>query len=73
MKKQKSAWELEKKTFKTYDIQALWQQSKDLGMSLLANSQAGLKQPTESLLIDSISSIPLVFKIPCRGLPSLSK
>lgn len=43
MRKQKSAWELEKKIFKTYNIQALWQQSKDLGISLSANSQAGLK------------------------------
>ena len=32
MRKQRSAWELEKEASKTYNIQALWQRSCDLGM-----------------------------------------
>lgn len=41
MRQQKSARELEKEASKTYDIRALWQRSKDLGMSSSANSQVG--------------------------------
>ena len=73
MRKQKSARELEKEVYKTYDIRALWQRSKDLGMSSSANSQAGLEQPTKSPSIDSVSSIPPVSEILRGGLPSLSK
>lgn len=73
MRKQKSTRELEKEASKKYDIRALWQRNKDLGMSLSANSQAGLEQPTKSPSIDSVSSIPPVSKILRGGLPSLSK
>lgn len=42
-------------------------------MSLSANSQAKLEKSTESLSIDFVSSILLVFKILYKGLSSLSK
>lgn len=73
MRKQKSTRELKNEASKTYDIRALWQRNKDLGMSSSANNQAGLEQPTESLSIDSVSSIPPVSEIPRGGLPSLFK
>ena len=73
MRKQKLAQELEKKTSNTYNIRALWQQSIDLGMNSSANSQAGLEQLTESPSINSVSSIPFLFKIPQGSLSPLFK
>ncbi len=73
MRQQKSARELEKEASKTYDIRALWQQSKDLGMSSSANSQVGLEQQTESMPINPVSSVCPISKIPRGSLPPLFK
>ncbi len=54
----KSARELRKEASKTYNIQALWQRSQDLGMISQANSQVELKQPRELQPNNSVSSIP---------------
>ena len=61
MRHQKSARELRKEASKTYNIQALWKRSQDLGMLSTANAQAGLGQSTESLssgIVCSSSEIP---------------
>lgn len=64
---QKSAWELEKEAFKTYDIRALWQQSQ------ITNSHIGLEQLIKSAPNDSVSSICPLFKILQESLPLLFK
>ncbi len=69
----KSARELRKEASKTYNIQALWQQSQDLGMIFQANSQVELEQPRELQPNDSVSSILLLSQIPPGCLPPLSK
>ena len=69
----KSARELRKEASKTYNIQALWQQSQDLGMISQANSQLELEQPRELQPNNSVSSIPLLSKIPPGCLLPLSK
>lgn len=73
MRQQKSARELEKEASKTYDIRALWQQSKDLGMSSSANSQVGLEQQTESMPINPVFSFYPISEIPRGSLPPIFK
>lgn len=73
MRKQKSIQELEKEISKTYDIQVLWQQSKNLKINLLLNNQAGLEQLIELPSINFVSFICPISKIPYRDLFSLSK
>lgn len=74
MRKQRSAWELEKEASKTYNIQALWQRSRDLGMISAVKSQDGLNEAPESLPNNgAISAAYSLSKIPLGGFPSLSK
>ena len=47
MKHNKSARDLEKEASKTYNIQVLWQQSRDLGITSRVNSLVGLEQSRE--------------------------
>ncbi len=44
MRHNKSARDLEKEASKTYNIEVLWQRSRDLGMVSKANNQVGLEQ-----------------------------
>ena len=73
MRNQKLAREFKKKSFKICDIWVLWQQIKDLNMSLLANSQVELKQSTESTSIDFVFLILSDSKILYGSLSSLFK
>ena len=74
MRKQRSARELEKEALKTYNIQALWQQSSDLGMISAVKSQDRLDQAPESLPNNgAISAAHSLSEIPLGGSPSLSK
>ncbi len=74
MRKQRSARKLEKEASKTYNIQALWQRSRDLGMISAVKSQDGLDQAPESLLNNgAISAAHSLSEIPLGGSPSLSK
>ncbi len=63
-RERKSARELEKEGSKSYDIRALWQKSRELGILSAANSHDGLGQLSESLPIDpelpvsSLSDVP---------------
>ncbi len=65
--------ELRKEASKTYNIQALWQQSQDLSMISQANSQVELEQPGELQPNDSVSSIPPLSQILPGCLLPLSK
>ena len=47
MRHNKSARDLEKEASKTYNIQVLWQQSRDLGITSRVNSLVGLEQSRE--------------------------
>ena len=47
MRHNKSAQDLDTEASKTYNIQALWQRSRDLGMISKVNSPVGLEQPME--------------------------
>lgn len=75
MRKQRSARELEKAASKTYNIQALWQRSRELGMISAVNIQDGLDQAPESLPSnDAVFSAHSLFEIPLGGLSfSLNK
>ena len=63
-RQRKSARELEKEGSKSYDIRALWQQSREVGILSAANSHDRLGQSSESLPIDpelpasSLSDVP---------------
>ena len=69
----KSARELRKEASQKYNIQALWQRSKDLGMIFQANSQDELEQSRESQPNAGVSFISLLSKVPDGCLPPLSK
>lgn len=56
MRHNKSARDLEKEASKTYNIQALWQRSRDLGMVSGVNSQVGLEQSPELQPNNDVSS-----------------
>lgn len=59
MRHQKSARELQKEGSKSYNIQALWQRSQDLGLT--TNAQTGLGQSSQSLpnsTVCPLSQIP---------------
>ena len=73
MRHNKSARDLEKEALKTYNIQALWQQSRDLGIASRVNSPAGLEQSGESLPINSESSTLSLSQIPRGCSPPLSQ
>lgn len=64
---QKSACELQKEGSKTYNIQALWQQSQDLGLT--TNAQIELES-SESL---PNGNVCLLSEIPCSTSAPLSK
>lgn len=53
MRYKKSTQDLEKEASKTYNIQALWQQSRDLGITSRVNSPVGLEQSRELPLPNS--------------------
>ena len=55
MRHNKSARDLEKEASKIYNIEALWQRSRDLGMISKANNQVGLEQLTELQPNNSVS------------------
>ncbi len=63
-RERKSARELEKEGSKSYNIKALWQRSRELGILSAANSHDGLGQSPKSLPIDpglpasSLSDVP---------------
>ena len=69
----KSAREFKKEASQTYNIQALWRRSKDLGMISQANSQVELEQPRESQPNAGVSFILPLFQVPHGCLPPLSK
>lgn len=69
----KSAQELRKEASQTYNTQALWQQSKYLGMISQANSPVELEQPTELQPNASISSFLRLSQVSRGCLPPLSK
>ena len=69
----KSAQELRKEALQTYNIQALWQRSKDLGRIFQANSPVELEQSTELQPNASISSVPPLSQVLHGCLPPLSK
>ena len=66
MRHNKSAQDLEKEASKTYNIQVLWQQSRDLGITFRINSPVGLEQSRELSPINSKSSTLSLSQIP-RG------
>ena len=65
----KSARELRKEASQTYNIQALWQRSKDLDMISQANSQDELEQSKESQSNAGVSSISPLSQVPRGCLP----
>ena len=69
----KYAREFKKEASQTYNIQALWQRSKDLGMISQANSQVELEQPRESQPNAGVSSIFPLSQVPHGCLPPLSE
>ena len=68
MRHNKSARDLETEASKTYNIQALWQRSRDLGMTSKVNSPVGLEQPIELQPNNSGSSALPLSQTP-RGCP----
>ena len=64
MRHNKSVRDLEKEASKTYNIEALWQRSRDLGMISKANNQVGLEQSTELQPNNSVSPIPSLSDVP---------
>lgn len=73
MRHNKSARDLEKEASKTYNIQALWQRSRDLGITSRVNSPVGLEQSRESSPINSESSTLSLSQIPRGCSPPLSQ
>ena len=69
----KFAWKLRKKTSQTYNIQALWQQNKDLGMIFQANSQDELEKFKELQPNAAVSFISLLFQVLFNCLTLFSK
>ena len=69
----KCARELRKEASQIYNIQALWQQSTDLGMISQGNSQDELEQSRESQPNAGVSSISPLSQVPRGCLPPLSK
>ena len=69
-RQRKSARELEEQASKTYDISALWQRNRGLGMISFANSQIKLGQLSKSQPNDGVSSTLPLSKI-ARGGASL--
>ena len=68
-----SARELRKEASQIYNIQGLWQQSKDLGMISQGNSQDELEQSRESQPNAGVSSISPLSQVPRGCLPPPSK
>ena len=68
MRHNKSARDLETEALKTYNIQALWQRSRDSGMTSKVNSPVGLEQPMELQPNKSGSSALPLSQTP-RGCP----
>ena len=73
MRQNKSARDLEKAALKTYNIQALWQRSWDLGITSRVNSPVGLEQSRKLSPINSESSTLPLSQIPRGCLPPLSQ
>ena len=70
MRHNESARDLEKEASKTYNIEALWQRIRDLGMISKANNQVGLEQLTELQPNNSVSSVPSLSNVPLGCIPS---
>ena len=73
MRHNKLAQDLEKEASKIYNIQAIWQQSRDLGITFRVNSPAALEKSGESSPINSESSTLSLFQIPRGCSPPLSQ
>lgn len=73
MRHNKSVRDFEKEASKTYNIQALWQRGRDLGMTFQVSDQVGLEPPTELLPNDSVSSVFSLSEIPRGCSPPFSK
>ena len=71
MRHNKSARDLKTEASKTYNIQALWQRSRDLGMISKINTPVGLEQRMELQPNNSVSSVLPLSKTPCNCPPSL--
>ena len=69
MRHNESARDLEKEASKTYNIEALWQRIRDLGMISKANNQVGLEQLTELQPNNSVSSVPSLSDVPLGCIP----
>ena len=72
-RERKSARELEKEGSKSYNIKALWQRSRELGILSAANSHDGLGQSPKSLPIDPELPASSLSDVPRGGGSILSK
>lgn len=73
MRHNKSVRDLEKEASKRYNIEALWQQSRDLGMISKANNQVELEQSKELPPNNSVSPIPSLSDVPSGCIPLLKE
>lgn len=69
MRHNKSVRGLEKEVSKTYNIDALWQESRELGMISKANNQERLEQSTELQPNNCLSPIHSLSDIPHGSIP----
>ena len=72
-RQQKLARDFKREALQTYNIEALWQQGRSLGLISTANTQVRPGEPSQLLPINSVSSTFPSSNIPRRGPTHVSK
>lgn len=72
-RQRKSARDFEREASQTYNIEALWQRGRNLGLISAANSQVRPGEPSQLPPNDSVSSAFSLSNIPRGGPPPVSK